>query len=366
MNRLWVRISLTFVGIVIFIIMIPLMINISLRNFDVAGSPGDQISPGEISLSHPGPPERFAGITGRDLAADLLRFVTGITILGTIVGIISTRGLTAPLNRLADAAKAIAAKDFTQRVKPRGSDEIKTVAIAFNEMASQLEQATTLRSNLLNDVAHELRTPISVIQGNLRAILDGVYELDQAEIARLYDQTRHLSRLVDDLRELAQAEAQELTLNISQVDIAPYLQDIAAVFRPIADQKEITLQVEISDPEAQVLADQARLTQVLHNLLNNAVQHTPQGGTISIQTQQGSENFLILVSDTGAGISPEHLPHVFDRFYRVDPARARGTGGTGLGLAISRAIVEAHGGEITVSSGGIDQGSQFVIRLPIS
>jgi signal transduction histidine kinase len=366
MNRLWVRISLTFVSIVIFLIMIPLMINISMRNFEVTSSPeGIQVTAGVTTNDHPSrPPERFAEISGRELATELLKFVGVITLIGITVGILSTRGLTAPLTKLVDAAKAIGEKDLSQRVEVRGSDEIKTVALAFNEMADQLEQAKTLRGNLLNDVAHELRTPLSVIQGNLRAILDDVYELDKAEIARLYDQTRHLSRLVDDLRELAQAEARELSLNISDVDIASLVGDIVAIFRPIADQKDISLRVDISNQHAQVRADQARLTQVLHNLLHNAIQHTPKGGTITVRAEQHPQRFYLRVSDTGEGILPDHLPHVFDRFYRTDQARARQTGGTGLGLAITRAIVEAHGGEITASSEGVGKGSQFVIQLP--
>ncbi|MBL7164356.1 MAG: HAMP domain-containing protein [Anaerolineales bacterium] len=366
MNRLWVRISLSFVGIVIFLIMIPLMITISMRNFDVAGSPeGVQaIEEGATNDRPGGPPERFAEISGKELVTELLKFVAVITAIGTTVGILSTRGLTAPLNKLADAAKAIGEKDLSQRVEVRGSDEIKTVALAFNEMASQLGQAETLRGNLLNDVAHELRTPISVIQGNLRAILDDVYELDKAEIARLYDQTRHLSRLVDDLSELAQAEARQLSLNISEVEIVPWVQDIAAVFQPIIDQKGVNLRVEILGQHPLIRADRERLTQVLHNLLSNAIQHTLKGGRITIQVEQHPGRFYLRVSDTGEGIQLEHLSHVFDRFYRADPARSRETGGTGLGLAISRAIVEAHGGEISVISAGVGKGSEFAIQLP--
>ena len=368
MNRLWVRISLTFVGIVIFLIMIPLMITISMRNFDVAGSPeGIPVIEEDAANSHlVRPQERFAGISGKELVAELVRFIVVITLIGTTVGILSTRGLIAPLNKLADAATAIGDKDLSQRVEVRGSDEIKTVALAFNEMASQLEQGETLRNNLLNDIAHELRTPLSVIQGNLRAILDDVYELDKAEIARLYDQTRHLSHLIDDLRELAQAEARQLPLHIADVEIVPWVQDLAAIFQPIVEQKNIDLRVEILGQDPIIRADRERLTQVLHNLLNNAIQHTPTGGTITIQVEQRPERFYARISDTGEGIAPDHLPHVFDRFYRADPARSRETGGTGLGLAISRAIVESQNGELNVQSAGIGKGSEFILQLPIS
>jgi signal transduction histidine kinase len=293
-------------------------------------------------------------------------------VLGIIFGVVVSRSLTAPLSRLAEAVRAVGARDFSHRIEVTGSDEVIEVAQAFNEMASQLEKAENLRRNLMADAAHELRTPLSVLQGNLRAILDDVYTLDISEIARLYDQTRLLSRLVDDLRELAQAEAGQLQLNLAPIDLANLIQDTAATFGPIAEGAEITLRVEIPDKLLPVQADAARMGQVLHNLLDNALRHTPAGGTIILRAgyEQNSESEMaycwLAVQDTGEGISAEDLPYVFDRFYRADRARSRATGGAGLGLAIVRAIVEAHGGQVSAASDRVPgHGSTFTVRLPL-
>jgi signal transduction histidine kinase len=280
------------------------------------------------------------------------------------VGIVLSHGLSAPLSNLAEAARAIGGRDLSKRVDIRGSQEVQEVAWAFNEMAADLEDAETLRQNLLAEVAHELRTPLSVIQGNLQAILDDVYELDKTEIAQLYDQTRQLSRLVDDLHKLAQADAGQLHLEMADVDMVSLLADVAGIYHPIAEAAGVEFETRSTDELPLIRGDQARLTQCLQNLLINALQYTPAGGKV-IVTLDGNPDYIILqVDDTGAGIMPEHLPYVFDRFYRVDPARSRETGGTGLGLAITRAITEAHKGEITAHSDGEGLGSTFTLQLP--
>jgi signal transduction histidine kinase len=344
MNRLWVRISLTFVAIVVFLILIPLVIGVSTGSF---------------GFGH-GPP---SPVPGQFPAQGLLRFMVLVTAIGIVAGIISSRGLTSPLNKLAEAAKAIGSQDLSRRVEVRGSDEIRVVAQAFNEMAAALEKAETLRSNMLADVAHELRTPLSVIQGSLRAILDDVYELDKTEIARLYDQTRHLSRLVDDLRELAQAEANQLPLTVTAVDLATLIEETAGIYAPIIEAEGLTLSLQLEQVPT-VQGDRARLAQCLQNLLNNGIRHTPRGGEIAVELASETGQVRLRVRDTGQGIAAEHLPHLRDSFYRAAPARGRNTGGTGLGLAIVRAIVETHGGKVTAASKGLGQGSTFTIQLP--
>lgn len=369
MNRLWVRISLTFVTIIIVLICLPVTLG-AIRQAFIADnrdvSPRIEDEPTDSS----GPPfvdnEAFEENPGKAIVQMMLRILVITSIIGSIIGVIIARGLTAPLNQLAEAAQYIGAQDLSRQVEIKGSDEIRAVARAFNDMAAALEQAETLRSNLLADVAHELRTPLAVIQGNLRAILDDVYELDKAEIARLYEQTRHLTRLVNDLRELAQAEAHKLPLNLAAVDVVAWVQETVATFRPIAEAEGIALRVEIPDRPPHLQADKARLTQSLHNLLYNAVQHTPAEGTITVRVAQRQDKIYLRVQDTGAGIAPEHLDHVFDRFYRTGRARSRDTKGTGLGLAIVRAIVEAHGGEVAAESEGFGRGSTFTIQLPLT
>jgi signal transduction histidine kinase len=265
---------------------------------------------------------------------------------------------------LEEGAQAITARDLSHRVPVQGSREIRAVADSFNQMAQRLETAESLRQNLLADVAHELRHPVHILKGNLQAILDDVYPLNKEEIARLVDQTQHLTALINDLHELAQAEAQQLPLHKQATDIAQLVKDVTAVFKPAAAAKQIELQVALLGAMPTIEVDTARMRQVLHNLLDNALRHTPGNGRVHITVEQTEAGLQIKVADSGAGIEPEALPHVFDRFYRTDSARSREQGSAGLGLAIVRAIVESHGGSVTVISPGLHQGSTFILTLP--
>jgi len=369
MNRLWVRISLVIILVVIFGMLLPMMVGIATREFRLEEAPPpppefkEEIDIETWSERREQLAPRF--FPGWFVLNNLIPIFIGAAIVSIIAGILLSRNLSAPLSNLAEAARSIGRRDLSQRVEVHGSQEIQEVAQAFNEMAADLQQAETLRQNLLADVAHELRTPITVIQGNLQAILDDVYELDKAEIAQLYDQTRQLTHLVDDLRELAQAEARQLLLEIAPVDLAVLIMDAATVYEPLAEAHGIELRPQILEGLPLIQGDRARLMQCLQNLLNNAFRHTPAGGVVILSLQKSAETLEISVSDTGVGVPPEHLPFVFDRFHRVDPARARETGGTGLGLAITRAIIENHGGTISAESAGEGQGSKFTLELPI-
>jgi signal transduction histidine kinase len=368
MNQLWVRISLTYVAIVIFLIVIPSLIFITIHadEINMAFPAGEPILADLASGPPPGPfLARLVGVERIQILSGLIRILLSISFVGILVGVISSRGLAAPLNNLAKAARAVGSQDLTQRIDVKGSSEIREVALAFNAMAAALEEADDLRSNMLADIAHELRTPLTVIQGNLRAILDDVYELDKVEVARLYDQTRQLARLVDDLHDLALLEARQFSLNLSQQNLIEIINDVAAIYQPIFEDQEISLVLDLPDTISSVQADCARLTQCINNLINNALRHSSPGGTINIELTEVQDRATIMVRDDGAGIEPEHLPHIFNRFYRVDPDRSRKTGGSGLGLAITQALVQAQGGEITASSLGKDQGSQFIISLPL-
>jgi len=293
--------------------------------------------------------------------------------LGILLGLGLSRGLTAPLARLTAAARRIAGGDLSQRVPETGSAEMAALGQAFNQMAADLEKVEELRRNMVADVAHELRTPLSVLQGNLRAILDGVYPLEQAEIAALYDETRLLSRLVDDLHELAQAEAGQLHLDLRPTDLVEVVQTTVANFAVAAEAKGVKLTTDWVDETANlpVLADPDRLAQIMRNLLSNALRHTPEGGQIAVSaTYNGHCEFngpavRIVVADTGEGIPPDDLPHVFDRFWRADRSRARETAGSGLGLAIAKHLVQAHGGEMGVES-EVGRGSRFWFTLPVA
>ena len=311
------------------------------------------------------PDDLSPGLADR-ASAFLLQVLLFGAVLAIVFGMLVSRWLSAPLTRLVDGTQAIARRDLSFRVAEQGSAEMREVSNSFNQMATALEDAETLRRSMLNDIAHELRTPLTVLEGNLRAILDDVYPLDKAEITRLYDQTRHLHRLVDDLRLLAQAEARQLPLQRSPSDLAVLLEEVAELFSPLAGEKNISL--ETSLPRSSVIAavDHMRFAQTLQNLLTNALQHTPAGGVITLSLRAKEETALISVGDSGDGIAPEDIPRVFDRFYRVDKNRTRDTGGVGLGLAIAQALVKAHDGEIEVTSAGLGQGSTFTIRLPLA
>jgi two-component system OmpR family sensor kinase/two-component system sensor histidine kinase BaeS len=302
----------------------------------------------------------------RGISQSLILVIAVGSVIGILVGIVVSRDLSAPLDRLAVAARAIGAGQLTQRVKVEGSQEVVALAQAFNDMAGKLEEAEKLRRNLVADVAHELRTPLSVLQGNLQAVLDDVYPLDKAEIARLYDQTRLLARLVEDLRLLSQADAGLLVQDPQPADMAHLVIEQVETFRPATSGKGIALIADIPAALPPVRIDAPRMSQVMHNLLDNALRYTPEGGTIAVRMQAEAGWLRLEVQDSGRGIPPEHLAYLFDRFYRVDGTRSRETGGTGLGLAIARSIVQAHGGAISAFSDGVPgHGSTFVVRLPL-
>ena len=287
-----------------------------------------------------------------------------IGVMAIVLALVLTRTLVAPLAGLASAARAFANHKWDQRVKIQGAIEIAAVATAFNEMADELQRAEMLRRNMIADIAHELRTPLTVMQGNLRAVLDEVYPLEMSEIVTLYDETRLISRLVDDLRELALADAGRLGLDIKPVNLGEVVRTTVANFSIAAESENLEIEVQGCDSLPLIRADADRVAQVLRNLLINALRYTQGHITVSaIATAQGE--VVLNVVDSGKGIAPEDLPHIFDRFYRGDKSRSRASGGTGLGLAIARAWVEAMNGKIGVESTP-GQGTRFWFALPVA
>jgi len=237
------------------------------------------------------------------------------------------------------------------------------VMTAFNEMAEALQRSEQLRQNMIADIAHELRTPLSVIQGNLQAMLDGVYPMNEEEIAHIYDETLLLNRLVTDLRALTQAEAGQLHLNLVPTEPGELVSSMAETFREAAREKNIMLETAITPGLPTILADPDRLRQVFANLISNALRHTPAGGVITLAAQPAGDGVRFSVSDTGPGLTPEEQAHVFERFWRADASRSRDKGGSGLGLTIARYLIEAHGGEMGVESEP-GQGATFWFVLP--
>ncbi len=354
MNRLWVTLSLTFTAVIILAVF---GISMTVRlTSEIAPDPNNPPAPEVTEYLKERGHQRFTPIV------TLATITIGAIAIGA--GVWMSRRLTKPLLELEEAAVAIGQQDLSRRVPVYGSQEFLAVATAFNDMASLLEQEETLRRNMLADVAHELRHPIHILQGNLQAILDDVYPLTKDEIGKLVDQTTHLTILVNDLHVLAQAEAQQLPLFKQDTDIANLVKETAASYTSLASTKNISLRVELlgTMPDS-ISVDAARMRQAVSNLLDNAIRHTPDDGTITISVEQTLSALLIRVTDTGEGISEDQMPYVFDRFYRSDQARKRNANSTGLGLAIVKAIVEAHEGTIIVTSPGSGQGSTFTIAL---
>jgi len=303
---------------------------------------------------------------------DFVQSVNGGFLLAAGLAALAAVGLTLylsrqilrPIGKLTQAAHDLEAGNLSQRVQTSTRGEIGELAHAFNAMAESLAQNEKLRQQMVTDIAHELRTPLTNLRGYLEAIQDGLVKPDENTINLLYEEAIHLNQLVQDLQELAMAEAGQLRFIKQAVTIDQVIKQTIAIAEPNASRKEITIDTNIPPNIPDVLADQKRVSQILRNLLNNAINYTNEQGTIFVRIQNTNKHVIISVKDTGEGIAEKHLPYLFERFYRVDPSRSRITGGAGLGLAIVKHLVEAQGGEITVSS-TVGIGTEFTFTLPI-
>jgi signal transduction histidine kinase len=278
--------------------------------------------------------------------------------------LVLSRRVTSPIRVLARAARRLGHGDLSQRVQFQGKGEVAELAQAFDTMAGNLEHTEQLRRNMVADVAHELRTPLSNIQGHLEAIRDRVMKPNAATIRSLSEEAALLSQLVNELQELSLVEAGELKLDSRSEDVARLVRQAVSPWQPKMAAKDISLSLDVPDDLPPVKIDWQRVNQVLHNLLENAVAHTPKGGSISVAATELEGWVEISVADTGEGIPAADLPNIFERFYRVDKSRARITGGSGLGLTIAKRLIEAHGGQITVES-KLGRGTCFSFTLPV-
>jgi signal transduction histidine kinase len=294
----------------------------------------------------------------------LLLGAGGAALIALLLGTVLAQTLVRPLRELTGATQALAAGDLNQRVPVRSQDELGQLATAFNEMNQKLVQAQQQRRQLTADIAHDLRTPLSLILGHAEAMRDGVLPADPETLAIVHDEARRLARLVEDLRLLSLSEAGELPLNLSATDPQQMLLRATAVYQQAAEQQQISLTIEAAPDLPPVRADGDRLAQVWDNLLANSLRHTPPGGQIRLRALAGEGEVIFQVADTGPGIEPAALPHIFERFYRADGARRREDGGSGLGLAIARSIVVAHNGRIWAES-ELGQGTTVYVALPV-
>ena len=285
--------------------------------------------------------------------------------LAIVLSIIFARQIVSPLARITSAAQRVKQGDLSQRVGASGSSELAELGESFNNMVETLSYDQELRHNMVADIAHELRTPLSIVQGNVEAMLDGVLPTNTENLNSLHQETKLLSRLVDDLRTLSLAEMGQLRYHPEAIGLNDLAQNVVDGFKTQFATKNIKVNLETNEELPSVWADRDRTAQIMRNLLGNAFYYTPVDGSIDIRFISTAEGITTSITDTGTGIPPEDIEHLFDRFYRVDRSRARQTGGSGLGLAIVKQLVEAQGGKVWVNS-VMGKGSTFSFSLPLS
>ena len=298
---------------------------------------------------------------------EALAWAAGAAVLvAVLISLLLSRSILHPLRDMMQASQRIAEGHYDERVRAGGADELGQLAERFNRMAEKLHQVESMRRQLIGDVSHELRTPLTAIKGSMEGLMDGILPANDETYQQIHQEADRLNRLVDDLQELSRVEAGAYELDLRPTQIAPMVETLAKRFRQQFDAKRVGLDLNLPADLPPILADEHRILQVLTNLTGNALQYTPAGGTVAISAKRTNGNVRITVHDTGAGIAPEHLSHLFDRFYRVDKSRSRAAGGgSGIGLTIAKYLVEAHGGDIHVESEGAGKGSAFSFTLPV-
>jgi histidine kinase len=284
--------------------------------------------------------------------------------LGIIASLVIAHQISKPVRSLASASRLIADGDYAQRVKADGPGELAELGASFNAMAAALESVEQRRIALIGDVAHELRTPVTVLRGYVEGLSDGVFPASGETWAKLQEETTRLGSLVEQLQNLSRAEAGQLAMSATFLDVAEVAKAAAARFSVAFAEKALVLDVATSENLPKVIADRERVIQVLGILLDNALRYTPAPGVVSLNATIEDGGVAMAVQDSGIGIDAEHLPHVFERFYRVDRSRARSSGGTGVGLTIARALASAMGGTLRAESPGPGKGATFTFWLP--
>jgi len=283
--------------------------------------------------------------------------------LAVLIGILLSRSISRPIRELTKATRSMADGNLGQQVPVRSRDEIGTLAQSFNKMSADLARSFNLRKQMTADIAHELRTPLSLILGHAEGVKDGVLEPSRENFEIIREVAERLEHLVRDLRTLSLADAGELSVDFQPMDVNNLMSDVHSHYLTLFNQKRITLNLELAPGILQANLDPSRFVQVINNILDNALRHTPEGGRVELKTQLSENRIQLSVKDSGEGVSSEEAAHLFDRFYRVDESRNRNDGGSGLGLAIAKSIVEMHKGRIWAESEK-GNGLKVVIELP--
>ncbi len=292
--------------------------------------------------------------------------------VAVLVSVFVSRRIVGPIRQMGLASRRIAEGHYNERVYVPGNpnqdetDELAELALSFNQMAARLENTEERRRQLIGDVAHELRTPLTAIKGYLEGLIDGMIPVEAETLQLIYQEADRMQRLVNDLQELSRVEAGAYQLRIGSHGIHQLVEHVSTRMKRQFEEKGVLLETQVPADLPPVRVDEQRIEQVLTNLVGNALQYTPAGGKVLITARPAQNEIQISIQDTGVGIPAEHLPFVFDRFYRVDKSRSRAGGGSGIGLTIARHLVEAHGGRIWARSAGPGQGSTFSFTLPIA
>ena len=325
-----------------------------IQNGQVIGLLGEQ-TPGTIALNQA--ETQFL----QETAKGLLFTALGGGLVALAVAIILSRSLTSPLRNLAAKVGQMTSSNLGQPIHANGTLEISQLSAAFNDLSSRLAETEARRQRMSADIAHELRTPVTVMRGHVEAMMDGIYALDVQHLAVAYDQILHLARLVEDMRLLTKVEAGQLSLDKTKINPHELITRAAQRFQPLAEDAEIHLKVELEPDLPELELDVNRIQQALDNLIANALRHTAKEGMITLSSHLKNNKVIIRVHNTGNPIPLEYIDHLFDRFWRADEARERDMGGTGLGLAITKLLIELHGGHIVALP--VSDGAAFEISL---
>lgn len=329
-----------------------------LMSYNMMGIHAGQI-PGMMGM----PEQTFLASVHRSL----IWVGAGILLIGLVASYALARSITIPLRKLSQAVTEIEKGNFDQKVDINVDDEVGKLGAAFNGMSEALTANNRLRKQFLADIAHELKTPLAIIQGNLEGMLEGVIDVSNEQLGSLHEETVHLNRMINELRDLSLAEAGQLVLEKQVSDLNGLIMRVLNMLKPMADEKAIAF-IPNLQPVPEIMVDVGRINQVLYNIIINSLRYTPEHGTVKVGTYVVDEQrirwLIIEIKDNGTGIAGEDLPHVFSHFYRADKSRNRRSGGSGIGLAIVKQLIEIHGGKVTVES-ELRKGSQFTIYLPI-
>lgn len=325
-----------------------------------AASETGQVGPQPVVVASSSQPVRFQAVVDQSL------LIAAFAALATAVfiSLYVSRRVVEPLQELTLVSRRLAHGYYHERTQINSDDELADLSRSINQLAAALEQTEQRRLALLGDVAHELRTPLTTIEGYMEGLIDGVIPPSERTFALVQREAVRLKRLIEELALLSRAEAGELQLNLCPHQLRPTVEHVAEQFQPLFAAQSIQLTITLPADLPTVTADPDRLEQTLINLFSNALRYTPHGGSVTISAQPTEDSVQFSIADTGVGIAPEHLPHIFERFYRIDKSRNRQSGGTGIGLTISRLLIDAQGGDIWAESAGPGNGTTFHMSLP--